>query len=206
MNPISGPGCIEALDPRGDLRLIVGVDRVAFQVCSRTLARSSPVWETLLYGPFVEGKAQQEDCDWEIPLPEDRPEEFRILLSAVHGKFDDFPYQIDHSELLRLAVLADKYDMTGSLKPLWANWVGETDGIGNWTTQETWEYLLICHKLGYGQGFREAFAHVVDHAEIDEDGDSHNLGFQDYDLYTDDHPCLLDILGTTPLHSGNPMK
>ncbi len=174
MSPFSKTGSVEALDPRGDLRLIVGEDRVVFQVCSRTLARSSPAWETLLYGPFVEGKAQQKDCGWDIPLPEDGPKEFRILLSAVHGKFEDFPLDaINDSELLRLTVLADKYDMTGSLKPLWTNWVGEADNIAYWATLETFEHLLVCHKLGHGRGFCLAFIDLVARVAMDEDGQLH---------------------------------
>ncbi len=83
----SGGVDVEVFDPRGDLRLVVGADQVVFHVCLRTLARSSPYWDTLLSGPFLEGKAQQKGDTWEIPLPEERPEELGIILSVMHGKF-----------------------------------------------------------------------------------------------------------------------
>jgi hypothetical protein len=64
-------GGVEVFDPRGDLTLVAGADRVVFRVCSRSLARSSPVWDATLYGPFAEGKGQQqEECGWEILLPD----------------------------------------------------------------------------------------------------------------------------------------
>lgn len=50
------------IDPRGDLKLIAK-GNIIFQVCSRTLARAAPFWDTLLYGPFCEGKEQQQDTD-----------------------------------------------------------------------------------------------------------------------------------------------
>jgi hypothetical protein len=201
-NSESGGVDMEVFDSRGDLRLIVGADQVAFQVCSRALARSSPVWEAMLYGPFTEGKAQQKGCDWEIPLPEDRPETLRILFSVVHARFDDLPGAFAQDDLLHLAVLADKYDMTGSLKPFWSKWLRNPDHIKDGAADELVDYLSVCHKLGYGRGFRKAFGYFVTRSAIYDSGRLYIDGFQDYDLYTDDHLWLLDILGATSLDGG----
>jgi hypothetical protein len=83
----------EVLDPRGDLTLLVGQEgKVGFLVCSRALARSSPYWENMLYGPFEEGKDQQRDgTRWTVDLPEDNPDALRVCLRAVHCKFDIIP-------------------------------------------------------------------------------------------------------------------
>ncbi len=196
-NPSSTSSDDGVFDERGDLTLIVGADQVTFKVCSRALARSSPVWEALLYGPFAEGRAQQSVSDWEISLPEDRPEALRILLTVAHRGVDDLPHEIAHPNLLRLAIAADKYDMTGSLKPFWNKWVGmrpiDNDGQG------LVNHLLVCHKLGHGRGFYEAFWSLVAHATMDHDGRLHINGFRDDELDADDHPWLLDILGIASL-------
>ncbi len=199
MKPSSIPSGDKVFDARGDLKLIVGANQVSFQVWSRALARSSPVWETLLYGPFAEGKAQQNGRDWEIRLPEDRPEALRILFAVVHRGVDNLPREIAHSELLHLTVVADKYDMTGSLKPVWDRWVGDPGTVTDKTGQELVEYVLVCHKLGHGRGFREAFFDLVSRVATDDKGRLHVDDFQNYELYTDDHPWLLDILGMTSL-------
>lgn len=187
---------VDVFDPHGDLRLLVGEHGVAFQVCSRALARSSPVWENMLYGPFAEGKAQQDGGDWEILLPEDRPRGLRILCHVAHGKFDDLPQAIAHNELLYLTVLADKYDMTSLLKPFWSNWLGNPDRVAESAAGDLVDYLSVCHKLGYGLGFHKAFVYLATRTATYDDGQLYIDGFEDYNLYVDDQPWLLDILGT----------
>lgn len=207
MQPTSLSGDVEVFDPRGDLRLIVGSDQIAFQVCSRALARSSEYWETLLYGAFAEGQGQQEaGSDWVIPLPEDRPEGLRILCLAVHGRFDALPGKITHGELLYLTVLADKYNMISSLKPFWKGWLKELDYITDSTpaADELLDYLSVCYKLGYGRGFRKAFVYVVKCAAAHGDGRLYIDGDQDHDIYGDDHVWLRDkVLGQTPFAGGD---
>lgn len=199
---------VEVFDPHGDLRLVVGADQVVFQVCSRALARSSPVWETMLHGPFSEGKAQQKGDTWEISLPEEPPEELGIIFSVVHGKIENLPPAIACSGLLKLTMLADKYDMMRLLKPYWLGWVTSNDGpdIHCGTAEDLIDYLWICHRLGYGQGFGEAFVCFVTRAATHGDGRLYITDDGNYDLYRDDRPQLLHILGTTSLDGGNSMK
>ncbi len=191
-------GGVEVFDPRGDLTLVAGPDRVAFRVCSRSLARSSPVWDAMLYGPFAEGKEQQQEgCGWEIPLPDDRPEGLRILFSVAHGKFDDLTPAIAHEELLSLTVLADKYDMISLLKPFWNKWLKDPDYVADCATDELVDHLSVYHKLGHGRGFRKAYISFITRAATNDNGGLYMDGFPDYDIYTDNHPWLLDDLGMT---------
>ena len=204
----SGGVDVKVFDPRGDLRLVVGADQVVFQVCSRTLARSSPYWDTLLYGPFLEGKAQQKGDTWEIPLPEERPEELRIILSVVHGKFDNLPEAMACSELFKLTVLADKYDVVRSLKPFWGDWVMPVYGKNIYcnTAENVIDHLAIFYKLGYGQGFCGAFICFVTYTATHDAGRLYIDGFQNYALYGSDRLQSLDIIGTTFIDSRSPMK
>ncbi|KAK3299850.1 uncharacterized protein B0H64DRAFT_369174 [Chaetomium fimeti] len=122
MGSISGGAATEVFDRRGDLKLVVGEDnseRGTFQVCSRTLARSSPVWDTMFYGPFREGFPQQNSDEWTVSLPEDDPDGLRVILSALHGKFDAVPEGGSLDFIVNLAALADKYDTVASLRPFW---------------------------------------------------------------------------------------
>ncbi len=207
MKPGREPAPVEVFDPHGDLTLVVGEDQVPFRVCSRALARSSPFWEARLYGPFSEGKAQQEGSGWKISLPDDRPEGLRILLSAVHGKFDDLPRAIVHDQLLYLTVLADKYDMIGVLKPYWKNWVGDPDHFKfDWfPTDRLVDYLPVCRNLGYGKGFYKALVSFVTRAARNDAGALSIDGLPLY-LSLDDHPWLLGNLGTTSLDDGIPTQ
>lgn len=101
----------KVVDPHGDLRLIVGEERVVFQVCSRTLARSSPVWEAMLYGPFSEGKEQQKSQDWKVALPDDNPDAMHMILLVVHSmwEWDTWPKgRIAHQTFFCITIIADK--------------------------------------------------------------------------------------------------
>lgn len=44
------------IDSKGDLKLIVGDDKVCFLVCSSALSLSACPREAMLYGPFTEAK------------------------------------------------------------------------------------------------------------------------------------------------------
>jgi hypothetical protein len=138
----------ELLDPRRDLILVAGPERISFQVRSRALARASRVWEVMLYGPFFEGKDQQNDESWIVALPGDNPDALRILLGAVHCQFDNLPAKVDRNVLINVALLCDKYDMVGLLKSFWHGWVTGLDA----PTRDPSGFahrLVIAHTLGY---------------------------------------------------------
>ncbi|KAK8112319.1 uncharacterized protein PG998_008776 [Apiospora kogelbergensis] len=138
------------IDPDGDLYLKVGVaklkkeagDSIAadtknaanspdekkngdsppttFRVCSRALARASPVWRKMLYGGFAESKPK--DGDWIVELPDDDVPAIEFFLSAIHARFDKIPAfdsLPDLSWLYMVSVVADKYDTIRFLRP-WA--------------------------------------------------------------------------------------
>ncbi|KAM7212741.1 hypothetical protein V8F06_011884 [Rhypophila decipiens] len=114
-------------DDLGDLTLIVGPDEVKAQVCSRALARHSPFFKCILYGPFSESRPLS-GADWVVRLPEDQWSSTHIMLSSTHGKFDLVPKAPSLDSIYELLVLADKYDMIKTLCPFiraWKPWVLE---------------------------------------------------------------------------------
>lgn len=202
MNPDQESSPVEIFDPHGDLKLIVGEEQVVFLVCSRALARSSPVWEAMLYGPFCEGMVQQTEAEWEIPLPEDDPDVFRTILSAVHGGFDEIPEILSGHELFSLTAVADKYDMVDALKPFWRRWVKHENPLRVRIGQDLIDYLCVCHKLGYGRGFSLAFSQCVMLAETRDDGQLCVKSLGPRNLDSDEYLWCWDILGMLSLVAG----
>lgn len=75
----------DTFDPNGDLRLVIGEQKAESVVCSRSLARASPIFNKMLYGAFSESKPVE--GDWHVELPEDDPYALCFLLNIIHGPF-----------------------------------------------------------------------------------------------------------------------
>ncbi|KAK4100418.1 hypothetical protein N658DRAFT_451313 [Parathielavia hyrcaniae] len=111
------------IDPDGDLLLWVGSDLCTvctptnMRVCSATMRRASPVWRSMLFGPWSESKPAQ--GDWVVSLPDDNPQPLQTLLSIVHGNFVDVPRKVEIPQLYDIVVVADKYALLRALQP-WA--------------------------------------------------------------------------------------
>ncbi|KAI0112765.1 hypothetical protein F4776DRAFT_339550 [Hypoxylon sp. NC0597] len=137
------------IDPDGDLCLQVGPLAAEFVVCSKTMARSSPFWKKMLYGDFAEGKKAQpknDEKEWIVKLPEDNVTAMTIVLSIIHGRFDQvagYEDLIYTAHLYNLCVLTDKYDMTHVLRP-WA---------------KGWSRSVHSRSEKLGQCLREKFCH-----------------------------------------------
>lgn len=111
------------IDQYGDLKLIVGEEKVCFLVCSRTLSRTAPFWKTLLYGSFSEAKPI-DGHDWRVQLPEDHPGAIEVILNLIH--WPGHPEKINAVDLdlaFEVVVLTNKYSMTQCLAPYARNWL-----------------------------------------------------------------------------------
>lgn len=121
---------IVKIDHRGDLILVVhegknesGGAKRGFLVCSRTLARATKYFDTMLYGSWR--KSLSSNCSdrdpksaaqWTVSVFEDPPDAFQVMLNVVHGNMDKVPEKMDRSLLSKIIILADKYVMTESLR------------------------------------------------------------------------------------------
>jgi len=147
------------IDSAGDLRLEVGAnhrdEQVSFIVCSKALARRSPIFKTMLFGPFAESKPSA-DGEWVVHLPDDHPHGFRILMHIIHANFAGVPVTLDSDKLTgmrksseydllyEIARMTDKYDMVDVVRP-WINTWNEkshafyaTDAEAHFHGQLTW--------------------------------------------------------------------
>ncbi|ROT35251.1 hypothetical protein SODALDRAFT_363062 [Sodiomyces alkalinus F11] len=147
-------------DPLGDLRLRCGAELGSavqdFVVCSRSLARASPVLRVLTYGPFAESRANQssaspdKDNEWVIDLPEDDPKPFRDILNIVHGRFNLVPRRLSLAALYDVLALTHKYDMSAVIKPWSDGWYQNVDTEPNANDPRL---LLVARELGATQRF-----------------------------------------------------
>ncbi len=139
------------------------------------MARTSPVWDTMLFGPFLEGQAQQATADnWTVALPEDDPDALLILLRATHGDLVAIPGVLSRDQLLRLVVLCDKYDTVGTLRTFWEPWVNQVDP-GALSLDTFVAQLQIAHTLGYYHYFAATLVVVLSHLRK---GENDTLVFQ----------------------------
>ncbi|KAK4236626.1 hypothetical protein C8A03DRAFT_16762 [Achaetomium macrosporum] len=197
--PKRGPvqGSIEVFDPHGDLRLVIGADGTVFQVCSRALARSSPVWEAMLYGPFAEGKDRQSAAGnhWEVTLPEDTAEGFCIPLLAAHCKLTTIPPILDRDTLFAVVAVCDKYVMVECLAPFWRGWI-EALPDRYPDPQVLIQELLISHRFGDQENYQAVLLMLLTFLGRDTASGRISVGKRgEYDLSQDIH---LDHLGIFP--------
>ncbi|KAI0159641.1 hypothetical protein GGR57DRAFT_499965 [Xylariaceae sp. FL1272] len=215
------PGTI-VIDPRGDLQLVVhgppgqhesgidgrndkdnppnggnaNTDTRTFLVCSRALARASPVFERMLYGYFAEA---QRKAPWIVELHDDKVKPMTVLLQLMHG--DDqkarailrytaypdkkFPHDkfseagIWITDIYDLMILTDKYQMA-DLFVAWSD--GLVSRIRKCLNQYTKlrdefgpndtlpQILWICYELGAIGLFKSTLKHMVTWTEIDDRG------------------------------------
>ncbi|KAK1957333.1 hypothetical protein LY78DRAFT_663723 [Colletotrichum sublineola] len=108
-----------ACDPQGDLTLRVNQKDIL--VYSRTVARSSTVFRAMLFTGFAESKPEGESA-WTVDLPDDEFHPTLLLLTMIYGNFASVPDTLKPEELYQLLVVADKYDMIHTLKPMVSTW------------------------------------------------------------------------------------
>ncbi|KAH8161020.1 hypothetical protein CIB48_g7224 [Xylaria polymorpha] len=128
--PLTPPPPQSCLDPKGDLCIEVGMfPTKSFTVCSRTLARTSPFWDKMLFGEFKESKKHcppDDNSEWIVKLPDDNSTAMGFLLQIIHGQFDVVPNYEDPMnirDLYEISVITDKYDMTHILQPWARGWL-----------------------------------------------------------------------------------
>ncbi|KAI0450746.1 hypothetical protein F5B21DRAFT_507932 [Xylaria acuta] len=95
---------------------------ICFCVCSRALARASPVFEQMLYGNFTK-KQTKAAGEWVVDLPEDKPSSFELLATISHCYLHQVPRTLSLDQLYDLTMLTHIYDTT-RIPVLWCQgWV-----------------------------------------------------------------------------------
>lgn len=106
----------ETISSDGDVILVVGSQNSRFRVSSVQLAMTSTTFKALFFGGFAESLPSISTMR-EVPLPDDDPDNLRILLNIAHHRNDAVKNSIRNVyDILYLAKLVDKYDMTTAVK------------------------------------------------------------------------------------------
>lgn len=196
--PDPAPLKVEILDPRGDLILVAGQEKVAFRVCSRSLARSFPVWEAAV--PCPRQTSQPGPDDWVIHLGDDNPESLRIVLQIIHGKVAAIPALQDLAALFRLVIVCDKYGMvdSGLLKDSWPRCLQNLPPLSAFSLdpEPLIQRLWIAQKLNHQASYREVLEKLLLNSCRKKDRAELFLGgFPQHDLHQNTHLQSLGVLG-----------
>ncbi|KAK2053958.1 hypothetical protein LY76DRAFT_666112 [Colletotrichum caudatum] len=149
---------IVELDKRGDLVLRFG-GKNDLRVCSRTVARSSVVFEKMIFGPFKESK--KDDKEWIVEIPDDDILPMSIILAMAHGCHKILPDHVPIPELFMLLVLGDKYDMTHVFCHHLRRWVPKADDIE--FGDDTFAIAWIARAIGAKEIFEKAIIEIAKH-------------------------------------------
>lgn len=118
-NTTEEPGILtETISSDGDVILVVGSQKSRFRVSPVQLAMTSTTFKALFLGGFAESiPSMSMSTTREVPLPDDHPKEMRILLNIAHHRNDVVKNSIQNGDdILSLAKMVDKYDMTSAVK------------------------------------------------------------------------------------------
>ncbi|KAK3987171.1 hypothetical protein QBC44DRAFT_271454 [Cladorrhinum sp. PSN332] len=163
-------------DEDGDLILRIGSTEGTkdperdFRVCSAAMRRSSPVFKKMLFGPWVESKANATDggAQWIVHLPEDEPAPFQVLLAIIHGLFSQA--KVTKVGLLyQMMIIVDKYDLFHLITPFAQKWNDEAKiGVNKRQGADT-PHLCELHLayIAWGMGDEHQLAYQVRHLVLD---------------------------------------
>lgn len=172
------------LAPNGDLRLLIDCtseqnkralesdESKTFQrtsiVSSAVLCIASPVWDAMfgLNGRFIE--AQRHSSPREVHFAEDDFDALRLVLGIAHLQFKKVPETISYRQLVNVAILCDKYDTVGLIRPSIPKW--EKDLSAHDASYE--ERLFVAWTFGDHSTFENLSQHLVLSCTTDESGEN----------------------------------
>lgn len=152
-------------DQNGDLQLCVGTNdaKKEMLVDSRALCRASPI----LRKKLAETKSQ--GGHWHLKFPDDQAEAFSILMDMVHGQFVLTPKYPSIEQLYQVVVLANKYDMFQTLRPIATRWsVYDLSKCADFN--DTTKLLFVAWHMGNASFFKHIIESITENVCTDRDG------------------------------------
>ncbi|CZR60555.1 uncharacterized protein PAC_10451 [Phialocephala subalpina] len=101
-----------------------GDPQIYMRVSSKLIMKASPVFKTMLKYTFLEGATLKKFGKVSVPLPDDDPVPFAVLMNIIHGRsrWQHVPRQVDLLFLTRLAMLVEKYMLREACENFIADW------------------------------------------------------------------------------------
>jgi hypothetical protein len=163
--------------PDGDIILVVGAGMKRLRAYSLAIKSASKVFTAMLSPRFSEGQ-RLADNEWtEIDMPEDDAEAMEIMLNVIHGINNAVHNGLDTSKILRVAIIADKFDCKVALAfaiKVWLNCANITDGSQLWLllraaywfdNAKSFEEISLALMLHYRGSYLQLWAQ--DHIDTD---------------------------------------
>ncbi|CAG1998623.1 unnamed protein product [Fusarium graminearum] len=122
----------------------VPLDKVELRmlVSGKHLELASPIFKTMLTGPFIEGNADSSGLrritasDWD-------PEAFKIVLTIMHGYHRDVPGLLSLEQLAKVAMIVNYYDCLESVEIYRTIWLGLWSGMPTIYGRDCVLYVLL---------------------------------------------------------------
>lgn len=152
-------------DSHSDLTLIVGHAEVndpgkRLLVCSRALARASPVFDRMLFGSLAESQRSAAH-EWIVRLPEDAPEEMELFCYITHGLIRKVPRVVTQDQLVQLTLLTHYYDATLALAPWVRQWLAAIPLPVADDEMQLFQILWTSYELGQRRTFESTARRLV---------------------------------------------
>jgi hypothetical protein len=113
-------------------------------VSSKHMKLASRVFKAMLSNNFSEGHALHSSGKLELPLPDDDPAAFKILLNIIHGQPRVVPHQVGLTLCSRLAATIDKYELHEVVEVFSDIWMKHLrNGLPESSTPDLLQWLLI---------------------------------------------------------------
>lgn len=104
-----------------------------------------------MLGPsYSEGANLSSAAPKDIPLPDDDAEALEIIFNVIHCRTEAIDDPLDPSLVLRVAIMADKYDFTQALKFAARDWL-KCDAVRD--AKHLWRLAIASSWLRNNKGF-----------------------------------------------------
>ena len=128
---------------------------VRMLVSSRHLILASSVFGAMLQDSFNEGQILRSAGYLELPLPDDDPVVFSILLDVIHGHTRKVPRTIDFKLLIQISILVDKYQLQEVVEVFSDGWIqGLSRRVPARLTADLIHWLYIFWVFGQSDKFK----------------------------------------------------
>lgn len=147
----------------GDTIFVIGPDEARLCVHSSLLQTASKVFRAM-FGPFYsEGqRSGLIGSKKEISLPEDDADAMRTMCAVIHHRNDVIPGEMSSSDILRLSIVADKYDCKIALQHATRHWLDHRNVV---SLKEQMELMTAAYLLDHAQAFSGiTYAMMMEHA------------------------------------------
>ncbi|CVL08701.1 uncharacterized protein FMAN_06860 [Fusarium mangiferae] len=153
----TGPQMVKIV-PDGDIILVVGSDKTKLLIKSILLRAASKPFSAMLGPNWREGHDMRyHNGPFELPLPEDNATAMEIICSVIHFQNDKIPQILPASDVLAVAIAADKYDCMNALQFASKAWLRELKV----KPEDLMLLAAAAYLFGDAKAFREITAALV---------------------------------------------